>query len=354
MKALVLAGGRGTRLRPITYVIPKQLIPIANKPILHYVMDQLKEANITDVGIIIAPETGKQIVDSLKYNPWKHKFTFILQKEPLGIAHAIKLAKNYLKENPFITYLGDNLIETSISTFLEIFNERKPDALIFLKEVPNPQSFGVVVMDKEGKIAKLIEKPQKPPSNLALVGVYIFTPSIYDIIDDLKPSWRGEYEITDAIQKLLDNGKIVIAHKLKGWWLDTGKKDDLLEANTLVLDKYIKLSINGKICVNTKVSGRVEIGKDTTVTNSIIKGPSIIGKGSIIKNSYIGSYTSIGNNVKIIDSVIQNSVILDYAEIINVDRLEDSLVGKNAKVYKKEGSYRAYRVSIGDYSEVEI
>ncbi len=354
MKALVLAGGKGTRLRPITHTIPKQLVPVANKPILHYVMDQLKDAGIKDVGVIIAPETGDLIKDSLSKNPWNHNFTFILQDEPLGLAHAVKVARDYLGNDSFIMYLGDNLIGESICSFVKTFEAENPDALILLKEVSNPSSFGVAVVNSNGKVKKLIEKPKRPPSNLALVGVYIFTPQIHEIIESLKPSWRGEYEITDAIQGLLDNGGNVLPHVLKGWWLDTGKKDDLLEANTIVLDEFLKKDIKGKIDGETKISGRVKIEETAVIKNSTIKGPVIIGENTIIENSFIGPYTSIGNNVKIIDSVIQNSVVLDSAEITKIDRLEDSLIGKYAKLHRKENSHRAYRVSIGDYSEIEL
>jgi glucose-1-phosphate thymidylyltransferase len=317
-------------------------------------MDQLKEAGINDVGVIIAPETGRQIKESLNENPWKHHFTFILQEKPLGLAHTVKISRRYLGESSFIMYLGDNLIGESICSFVNIFLEEKPDALILLKKVDNPSSFGVAVIDTYGKVKKLIEKPQKPPSNLALVGVYIFTPIIHEIINILKPSWRGEYEITDAIQGLLEKGKNVTAKILQSWWLDTGKKDDLLEANTIVLDEFLKTDIKGKIGENTRISGRVKIEETVRVENSTIKGPVIIGKNTYIESSYIGPYTSIGNNVKIIDSVIQNSVILDFAEIKKIDRLEDSLIGRYAKLQKKESSFRAYRVSIGDYSEIEF
>ncbi|NYE56881.1 glucose-1-phosphate thymidylyltransferase [Carboxydothermus ferrireducens] len=354
MKALILSGGQGTRLRPLTYSIAKQLVPVANKPILHFVIDDIINAGITDIGVIIAPETGEEIKKSITNAGFPAKFTFILQEKPLGLAHAVKVAKDYLEDDDFIMYLGDNLINSGIKEFVEEYKENRYDATILLKEVQDPTRFGVAVVDENFKVQRLIEKPKEPPSNLALVGIYIFSSKIFSAIDRIKPSWRGELEITDAIQELINQGGMVKAHKINGWWLDTGKKDDLLEANRVVLDDLIQRDIRGKIDEKTKINGRVVIEEGAEIENSIIRGPAVIGKNTKVKNSFIGSYTSIGNNCLVENSAIEFSVILDHSKIIGVERLDESLIGRKTKVVKDGSVNKAVKLMIGDDAEVRL
>lgn len=355
MKALVLSGGKGTRLRPLTYSIPKQLVSVANKPILHYVVEDILEAGIRDIGVIISPETGEIIRESLlNANFEGANFTFIVQPAPLGLAHAVRTAREFLAEEDFVMYLGDNLIGSGITDFVEEFKRERPESIILLKEVENPSMFGVAVLDEKGDVVRLIEKPKEPPSNFALVGVYIFSPAIHEAIDRIKPSWRGELEITDAIQELINMGKRVKSHILKRWWLDTGKKDDMLEANRVVLDEIAAAEIKGEVDENSSVSGRVLIGEGAKITNSEIRGPAVIGKNTLIENSYVGPYTSIGDNCKIKNSCIEYSVILSEATIEGVERLDESLIGRRAEIIKNNKVKKALRVMIGDDSKLEI
>lgn len=354
MKALVLAGGKGTRLRPLTYTMAKQLIPVANRPIIHYVMDQISNVGISEVGVIISPETGQQIKEALAENPWGFDFSFILQEEPKGLAHAVMVAQDFLEDEPFLMYLGDNLIGQSIKGFVDEFQASRPEAMILLKEVEDPRMFGVAEIDSSGKVKRLIEKPKEPPSNLALVGIYLFSPAIHEAISEIKPSFRGELEITDAIQKLLDKGKTVKSFILKHWWLDTGKKDDLLEANRVVLDELITRNLEGEIDEKSKVVGRVTLARHARVERSAIRGPVVIGEGTVIKDSFIGPYTSIGKNCFIAGVALEHSVILDGAKLMNIERLEDSVVGRNAVVAGGEQNSKALRLMIGDDAEVRI
>ncbi len=354
MKALILSGGKGTRLRPLTFTTAKQLIPVANKPILGYVLDQISQAGMVDTGIIIAPETGEYVKDYVKDgSAWGIKVTFMPQ-EPLGLAHAVKTARDFLEDEPFVMCLGDNLLGEGINKLVDKFNRQRLDALILLKEVENPTAFGVAVLDGKGNVVKLIEKPKEPPSNLALVGVYIFSPRIHEAIERIKPSWRNELEITDAIQELINMGCNVKSEILNSWWLDTGKKDDILTANSIVLDEYLKNEIYGSLDNKSKVTGRVKIGKGTVVVNSVIRGPVALGMNAHIENSFIGPYTSIGDSTKIIDSSIEHCVVLNNSAVSGVERLEDSLIGRQAVVSKNKSKHKALRIMVGDYSEIEI
>ena len=351
MKAIVLAGGRGTRLRPLTYTMPKQLVPVANRPILYYVMDQLAEAGLEDVGVIISLETGNQIKEALSPNPWGFRFTFIPQ-EPLGLAHAVKVARDFLGDEPFVMYLGDNLIGEKVASLMESFGKSGADALIFLKEVKDPRRFGVAEVDAHGRVLRLVEKPKEPPSNLALVGVYVFSPAIHEAVCSIKPSWRGELEITDAIQWLLDQGYQVQSVVLDSWWLDTGKKDDLLEANRVVLDEWVKREVNGEVEGESKIVGRVQIGEGAQVKESIIRGPAVIGRGALVVRSFIGPYTTVGNGCYIENSVLEHCLLLEGARVVGVERLEDSVIGRNAYVAQGRQNSRALRLMVGDDAEV--
>ncbi|MEM2164040.1 MAG: glucose-1-phosphate thymidylyltransferase [Candidatus Bathyarchaeia archaeon] len=354
MKALVLAGGKGTRLRPLTYTMAKQLIPVANRPILHYVMDQISGVGIKEVGVVIAPETGQQIKEALAENPWGLNFSFILQEEPKGLAHAVMVARDFLGESAFLMYLGDNLIGQDIKGFVDEFLSSNPEALILLKEVEDPRMFGVAEIDEKGNVKRLIEKPKVPPSNFALVGIYLFSPSIHEAIAEIKPSFRGELEITDAIQRLLEKGKTVRSFILKHWWLDTGKKDDLLEANRVVLDEWIRRKLEGEVDTQSKIVGRVSLARGARVERSTIRGPVVIGEGTVIKDSFIGPYTSVGKNCVIEGSVLEHSVVLDGAKLTGIERLEDSVIGRNAVVASWRENARALRLMIGDDAEVRL
>jgi glucose-1-phosphate thymidylyltransferase len=355
MKAIILSGGKGTRLRPLTYSGAKQLVPVANKPILFYCIENIVEVGIKEVGIIISPETGQEIKDAVgDGGRWGVNIRYITQEVPGGLAHAIKTAKDFLADSSFVMYLGDNLIGAGIANFVREFRNNSPDALILLKEVDNPKQFGVAEVSKEGRVLRLIEKPDVPPSNLALVGIYIFSAKIHEAIEKIKPSKRGELEITDAIQELINMDCNVESFVLDMWWLDTGKKDDLLTANAIVLDEWLKESIEANIDDGSNILGRVSIGKGAVVKESRIRGPVIIGEDSVIENSFIGPYTSIGNRVKVIKSSIEHSVVMDESELKGIERMEESLIGRRVKVVRNSRMHKALRLMIGDDSMVEV
>ncbi|MDJ0619004.1 MAG: glucose-1-phosphate thymidylyltransferase [Calothrix sp. MO_192.B10] len=357
MKALILSGGKGTRLRPLTYTGAKQLVPVANKPILWYGIEEMVAAGITDIGIIISPETGAEVQaktgDGERFGA---KITYILQEEPAGLAHAVKVALPFLENSPFLMYLGDNLIQQGdLSYFLQKFTNQQQEALILLRQVPNPSAFGVAKVDDSGRVLQLIEKPKNPPSNLALVGVYFFSPVIHHAIANIKPSARGELEITDAIQYLIDEEKEVAACQLEGWWLDTGKKDDLLEANRLILDTYLTSSIIGDVDAQTNVSGRVQIGKQSQLVNCTVRGPVVIGNNCYLENCFIGPYTSIADNTTLIDADLEHSVVLEGAKVAGIQqRIIDSLIGQRAQLTIAPRRPKALRFMIGDDSQIEL
>ncbi|MFA4971384.1 MAG: glucose-1-phosphate thymidylyltransferase [bacterium] len=350
MKGLVLAGGCGTRLRPITYSGAKQLVPVANKPILFYVIESLARASVRDIGVIISPETGLEIQQALgDGTKWGVKFTFIRQEQPAGLAHAVLVAKPFLGDSDFCMYLGDNLIGTSIVAPVQEFVWQKGvDAAVMLKEVSNPASYGVAVLNKDGGIVQLIEKPKERISNLALVGIYLFRARIFEAIDRIKPSKRGELEITDAIEELIEMGGKVGYSMVTSWWLDTGKKDDLLLANDTVLDSLLESgSAGAHIDEKSKLWGRVRVGNGAIIQNSTIRGPVIIGLGASICNSRIDPFTSIGDRACVVESTVSHSVIMEDSRIVGVPRLEDALVGRRV-VIKDTLAHSGLSLTVGD------
>ncbi|HSV49444.1 MAG TPA: glucose-1-phosphate thymidylyltransferase [Candidatus Acidoferrales bacterium] len=353
MKALVLSGGKGTRLRPLTFTCAKQLIPVANKPVLGYVLDQVASTQIKKVGIITAHETGHFVEEYVSDgSAWNLNVSYIPQ-EPLGLAHAVKTAKKFLGNDSFVMCLGDNVTGQGLDLFVKKFKAEHLDALIILKEVDNPSAFGIAQLDAKGNIIRLVEKPKTPiGSNLAIIGTYLFSSKVHEAIERIKPSWRGELEITDAIQEMINMGFTVKAEVLNSWWLDTGKKDDILSANAKILDEYIQSDIKGTV-TNSTIDGRVKIEADAQVINSTLRGPCVIGKNVVIENSFIGPYTSIGNGSKICNSNLEYCVIQDCVTIRDIERLEDSLIGKNAKLSRNPRN-RTIKLHVGDYSELEV
>jgi len=356
MKALILSGGKGTRLRPLTHTGAKQLVPVMNKPILWYGIESLVKAGITDIGLVINPETGAEIRsrtgDGAQFGA---QITYILQRSPDGLAHAVKVAQPFLGDSPFVMYLGDNLIQDSLERFIHIFKAEQLDALILLRQVANPTAFGVAEVAVDGRVLKLVEKPAVPPSNLALVGVYFFSAQVHEAIAQIHPSARGELEITDAIQQLIDSQRRVKAHELEGWWLDTGKKDDLLAANRLLLDTALDCYNHGLIEGQSRIDGRVQIGANSKIIDCQIRGPVVIGKNCYLEGCFIGPYSSIADGAKLVNVDLDHSVILDQARIENVQqRIVDSLIGQRVSLRSIEQRPKALRFMLGDDSEVEL
>ena len=356
MKGLVLAGGSGTRLRPLTYTGAKQLVPVANRPVLFYVIDNLVHAGVTDIGVIISPETGGEIRRALgDGSAFGARLEYILQDKPAGLAHAVATAKPFLLGSDFVMYLGDNLIGMKIKEAVDAFTaDAGLSASVMLKEVPNPSSFGVAEVDASGKVVGLVEKPKEPKSNLALVGIYLFRPTIFDAIVKIAPSPRGELEITDAISKVIELGGTVKFTRLTSWWLDTGKKDDMLLANDTVLDDWLTGGVEGEVDATSKVSGRVRIGKGAKVVRSVIRGPTIIGEGVEIVDSRIGPFTAIGDDVRVVRSTVEHSVIMAGSSITDIPRLEDSLLGKKDVVRPGSARHGALSLMVGDDCVVEL
>lgn len=352
MKVLVLSGGKGTRLRPLTYTLPKQLVPVANRPVLDYVMKQISDAGLRDVGVVIAPETGDQVRAALSENHRDLNLTFIVQDKPAGLAHAVKVARDYLGDESFVMILGDNLIGQGLQQFVERFELQQPDALVLLKEVSDPSLFGVAVVNGDGRIVRLIEKPKRPPSKLALVGIYLFSPSIHQAIDRIEPSWRGELEITDAMQILLDQKRQIDSFLLDGWWLDTGKKDDLLEANLVVLDAWMTRDIRGQVDNESRLMGRVTVEEGAVIRRSEVRGPVIVGADTVLEDAFVGPYTSIGKSCVIRRSSMEHCVLLEGARVDGVSRLEASILGRHAVVSRGPSDRRVFRLMIGDDAEV--
>ncbi|OAB57547.1 glucose-1-phosphate thymidylyltransferase [Phormidium willei BDU 130791] len=356
MKALILSGGKGTRLRPLTYTGAKQLVPVANKPILWYGIESIVSAGITDIGIIISPETGEEVQkltgDGDRFGA---KITYILQEEPAGLAHAVKIAQPFLADDPFVMYLGDNLIQNDLTPFLNHFQDKQLDALILLRPVENPSAFGVATVDETGRVLELVEKPAVPPSNLALVGIYYFSAAVHQAIARIKPSERGELEITDAISNLLDHQNPVEAQILEGWWLDTGKKDDLLSANQILLDTQLQTAIYGELDAESQVVGRVKIGLGTQLINCSVRGPVMIGENCHLENCFIGPYSSIADGVILKDVELEHSVILQETRIEGIQqRIVDSLIGRRAQLGSGRPRPKALRFMVGDDCQIEL
>lgn len=353
MKALILAGGKGTRLRPITFSMAKQLVPVANKPVIEYGIEAIREAGITDFGIIVG-DTHEAVEEALgDGSRLGVSITYIPQPEPLGLAHAVMTAREYLGDDDFIMYLGDNLLKSSIAGLVEEFQIYEPAATILLTAVPNPQDFGVAELDK-GKVKRLEEKPAKPKSDLALVGVYLFTKQIHDSIAKLKPSKRGEYEITDAIQGLIDMGLDVRSHVVDGWWKDTGTVEAMLEANRLILED-VERQVDGEVDEASRIEGRVVLAKGAKVVNSTIRGPAIIGEGCVIENAFIGPFTAIDSGTVLRNSEIEYSIVLADCSIEDVRaRIECSLIGRSVHVSRTEGKPWNISLVLGDSSSLRL
>jgi glucose-1-phosphate thymidylyltransferase len=353
MKGLILSGGKGTRLRPITYTRAKQLVPVANKPVLFYGLEALVEAGIRDIGIVVGDtqaEIREAVGDGSRFGA---RVTYIEQDAPRGLAHAVLISEAFVAGEPFVMYLGDNLLSRGIRRFVEEFDREKPAAQILLTRVPDPQMFGVAELS-DGRVVRLVEKPQEPKSDLALVGVYMFGKDVFDSVKRITPSFRDELEITDAIQDLIDRGLDVRPHIVEGWWKDTGKLEDMLEANRLILDT-MEPRMDGTVDDASRVEGKVVVEAGARIEHSVVRGPVIIGAGATIVNAYIGPFTAVGDGVQIRDTEIEHSIVLEGATIVDIkNRIEDSLIGRNARIYRLPVRPSAYRFMLGDNSEVGI
>jgi glucose-1-phosphate thymidylyltransferase len=367
VKGLILSGGAGTRLRPITHTSAKQLVPVANKPILFYGIEDMAEAGITEIGIVVG-ETKAEIIEAVgDGSRFGVKVTYIPQDEPLGLAHCVLIAEDFLGDDDFVMYLGDNMLQQGLVEFIAHYEHRRrraseptldgttdvPAAQILLCPVPDPHRFGVAEVDAEGHVVRLVEKPDNPPSNLALVGVYLFTSAIHKAVHSIEPSERGELEITDAIQWLIDNGQRVRHEVVAGWWLDTGKKDPLLESNRRVLETIVARN-DGEVDAGSQIDGRVILEAGAMLIGSSVRGPAIIGARTKVVNSYIGPFTAVANDCEIVDSEVEQSVVLEHSQIFGVPRLQDSLIGKHVLVHRTQARPRATRLMVGDHCLVDL
>jgi glucose-1-phosphate thymidylyltransferase len=353
MRGLIAAGGHATRLRPLTYTLPKQLIPLANKPIIFYVLEDLAAAGIQEVVIIVAPHSAEAIQATCgDGSQFGQKISYIVQESARGLADVVLTAEEQLRGEPFVFYLGDNVLEGGIRGLVEEFEREKPNASILLTKVRNPEAFGVAVLD-ELRVVKLVEKPKDPPSDLVLMGTYLFDDNVFDAAKAIEPSWRDELEITDAIQHMVDGGLAVRAHIHNGWWLDTGKKDDMLEANRVILETLDR-SIDGDVDAGSSVEGRVVVEKGAKIVRSQIRGPVVIGAGAEVTDSYIGPYTAVGDGCRVEGSEVEHSILLSEAKLVGVSRVTDSILGRGAEVVRGEGAPRAYRFMVGDLSSVSV
>ena len=353
MKGLILSGGRGTRLRPLTYTSAKQLVPVANKPVLFYAIESLAAAGIRDIGIVVGDTRAEIRAAVGDGSAWGVRATYIEQDAPRGLAHAVLISESFIGNDPFVVYLGDNLLNKGINRFVDEFVRDRPAAQILLAHVPDPQMFGVAELS-HGRVVRLVEKPREPRSDLALVGVYMFSPAVFEAVRSITPSFRNELEITDAIQTLIDRGLDVRPHIVDGWWKDTGKLEDMLEANRLILET-IERRVEGSVDAASRVEGKVVIEAGAVVERSVIRGPVIVGARARIVNAFVGPFTSIMNDAEVLDSEIEHSILLEGSSISNLShRVEDSLIGKNVRIYRLPVKPSAYRFMLGDNSEVGI
>lgn len=355
MKALVLAAGKGTRLRPLTNTVPKHLLPVGDRPILFHVLDYIVDAGIKDIGIVVSPDSGPYIKQSVgSEQRWEASITYISQAKPRGLAHAVKVAQDFLGDSPFLMLLGDNLVQDGVAGFLDDFRSSQSDASIVLKEVEDPRAFGVAEVDSSGRVTRMVEKPEEPKSNLAIIGVYLFTPEIHRAIADIQPSWRGELEITDAIQRLLEMGKDIRSHLLRGWWLDIGSNEGLIKANHVVLDSLPDSDVKGKIDSKSHLEGPVQIDAGTELKATRVEGPAIIGPDCRIADTIIKPFTNIRAGTTIKDSCVQQSVILEHCRISGIASLTNSVIGRNSVLIGRTKSSGELRLFIGDDCEVEL
>jgi glucose-1-phosphate thymidylyltransferase len=359
MKGLILAGGAGTRLRPITHTSAKQLVPVANKPILFYGIEDMAEAGIKEIGMIVGDTRAEILAAVGDGSRWGVEITYILQEAPLGLAHCVLIARDFLGDDDFVMYLGDNLLQQGLVDFVHRFEadrataDRPPAAQILLAHVDDPRRFGVAEIAPTGEVVRLVEKPTDPPSDLALVGVYLFDPRIHEAVRAIEPSGRGELEITDAIQWLIAEGDRVRHEVLEGWWLDTGKKDPLLESNRRILET-IQGRIDGAIDADSSIEGRVVVEPGARIIHSRVRGPAVIGARTLVERSYVGPFTSIGSDCEICETELDHSVVLEQSRLVGVPRITDSLVGREVEIRRSERRPRALRLMLGDHSTVEL
>jgi glucose-1-phosphate thymidylyltransferase len=354
MKGLILSGGKGTRLYPLTYTSAKQLIPVANKPILFRVIEAIRDAGITDIGIVVG-DTAEEIKTAAgRGGRWDVTITYVHQEQPLGLAHAVKVSQDFLGDDRFVMFLGDNVIQGGISGLIGQFAESEWNSQIVLTRVSQPEQYGVAELNGEGRIVRLIEKPKDPPSDLALVGIYMFDPHVHEAVDSITPSWRGELEITDAIQWLVEHDYRVYPYVHRGWWIDTGRPGDMLEANSLVLEELTP-TIEGYIDRDSQVDSRVIVQQGAEIVNSVVRGPTIIGENTRIVNSYVGPFTSIYHDVVVEDSEIERAIVLEHSLIRDIPaRIQDSLIGRNVNLTRSPIKPKAYKLTLGDHSQVGI
>ncbi|HEV8681905.1 MAG TPA: glucose-1-phosphate thymidylyltransferase [Actinomycetota bacterium] len=352
MKALVLSGGEGTRLRPITHTSSKQLIPVANKPILFYGLESIAAAGIHEVGIVVGSTAGEIEAAVGDGSAWNLEVTYIRQAAPLGLAHAVLVSRNFLGNDDFVMYLGDNVLLEGITGFVEEFERHSPNAQIFLAAVPEPERFGVAVLEGD-RVVRLVEKPKVHISDLALVGVYLFDATVHEAVASVKPSWRGELEITDSIQYLIDQGRSVRAEMVTGWWKDTGKLEDLLEANRMMLS-VLNSRVEGDVDESSRLVGRVVVERGAKVSRSVVRGPAVIGEDSLVEDSIIGPNASIYFGCRIEGSQIEDSIVMERCRVEDIRGMAQSLLGKDVEVRRGKERPAMYRLMLGDQSQVQV